>query len=351
MAEASGPARSSSGFRLLLGLAAAVVALAGVRAVAGIAGPAFLALTLTIAVSPLRVWLRRRGAAPWVLVAVPLLTVLLLLVALVGALVVSAAQLVALLPTYAAQYQRLLSSIAQGIDHLGITQEQVRSALSKLDPSSLIGLVQGFLGGLLSIGSALILITLLLFGMSLDATVTHDAIRSLRASRPHTVQALSEFARGTCNYLIVSTIFGLIVAVLDAVALWIMGVPLPLLWGLLAFITNYIPNVGFVVGVVPPALLALLDSGPSTMVAVVVVYSVLNFVIQSVIQPKFVGESAGLSTTVTILSLLVWAYVLGALGAILAVPLSAFARALLLDSDPAARWATPLISGKLPGRP
>ncbi|MER5319968.1 AI-2E family transporter [Streptosporangium roseum] len=351
MAEASGPARSSTGFRLLLGLAAAVVALAGIRAVADIAGPAFLALTLTIAVSPLRVWLRRRGARPWVLVAVPLLTVLLLLVALVGSLVVSAAQLVALLPTYTAQYQRLLASIARGIDHLGITQEQVNSALGKLDPGALIGLVQGFLGGLLSIGSALILIALLLFGMSLDATVTHDAIRSLRASRPHMVEALSEFARGTCSYLIVSTVFGLIVAVLDAAALWIMGVPLPLLWGLLAFITNYIPNIGFVIGVIPPALLALLDSGPSTMVAVVVVYSVLNFVIQSVIQPKFVGESAGLSTTVTILSLLVWAYALGALGAILAVPLSAFARALLIDSDPAARWATPLISGRLPGRP
>ncbi|MDP9866141.1 MULTISPECIES: AI-2E family transporter [Streptosporangium] len=351
MGEASGSAGFSRGFRLVIGLAAAVVALAGVRAVADIAGPAFLALVLTVAVSPLRVWLRRRGARPWVLVTVPLLTVLLLLVALVGALVVSVAQLVALLPSYAGQYQRLLDSIAREIDHLGITQEQVRSAMSKLDPGSLIGLVQSFLGGLFGVGSALVLITLLLFGMSLDATAAHDAVRSLRASRPHMVGALGEFARGTCNYLIVSTVFGLIVAVLDAIALWIMGVPLPLLWGLLALITNYIPNIGFVLGLLPPALLALLDSGPGAMVAVVAVYSVLNFVIQSLIQPKFTGESAGLSTTVTILSLLVWTYVLGALGAILAVPLSALARALLLDSDPVTRWAIPLVSGRTAGRP
>ncbi|GAA3085265.1 AI-2E family transporter [Streptosporangium carneum] len=335
---------------MLLGAAAAVVALAGVRAVADIAGPAFLALVLTVAVSPLRVWLRRRGARTWVLVTVPLMTILLLLGALVGALVVSAAQLVTLLPTYAGRYQQLIGSITQQLAHLGVTQEQVRTMLSQLDLGSLIGLVQGFLGGLVGVGSAFVVIVLLVFGMSLDASPTHDAIRALVPARSDLVRALGDFARGTCNYLIVSTVFGLIVAVLDAVALWIMGVPLPVLWGLLAFITNYIPNIGFVVGLVPPTLLALLDSGPSTALAVVVVYSVLNFIIQSVIQPKFAGESAGLSTTITMLSLFVWAYVLGPIGAILAVPLSAFARALLIDADPATRWAVPLVSGHAPAR-
>ncbi|MFF5210723.1 AI-2E family transporter [Streptosporangium sp. NPDC000396] len=351
MVEAPRPAGASRGLRLLLGTAAAVVTLAGIRALADIAGPAFLALTLTIAVSPFRVWLRRRGARPWVLVVVPLVTVLLLLIALIGSLAVSMAQLAALLPTYADQYERLLDSLSQQIAHLGITREQLASVLGRLDSSSLIGLVRGILSGLLGIGAALILITLLLFGMSLDATVMHDAIGSLRGSRPYLVEALGGFTRGTCKYLIVSTVFGLIVAALDAVALWIMGVPLPLLWGLLAFITNYIPNVGFVIGVVPPALLALLVSGPGTAIAVLVVYSVLNFVIQSVIQPKFAGEAAGLSVTVTLLSLLVWTYVLGAVGAILAVPLTAFARALLIDADPETRWAVPLIGGRTPTGP
>ncbi|MEV7908269.1 AI-2E family transporter [Streptomyces anulatus] len=284
------------------------------------------------------------------LITVPLLTVLLLLLALVGSLVVSVAQLVRLLPSYADRYQRLIGSITQQLANLGITQDQIRTMLSKLDLGSLIGLLQGFLGGLAGVGSAFVVVVLLLFGMSLDASPTHDAIRALGPARPHLVGALAGFARGTCNYLIVSSVFGLIVAVLDAVALWIMGVPLPLLWGLLAFITNYIPNVGFVIGLVPPALLALLDSGPGKALAVVVVYSVLNFVIQSVIQPKFTGESAGLSTTVTMLSLFVWAYVLGPIGAILAVPLSAFARALLIDADPETRWAVPLVGGHAPAR-
>ena len=79
------------------------------------------------------------------------------------------------------------------------------------------------------------------------------------------------------------------------------GVPLPLTWGLLAFITNYIPNIGFIIGLIPPAILGLLEGGPSLMLAVIAVYCVLNVVIQSVIQPKVVGDAVGLSTTLTLL--------------------------------------------------
>ena len=91
--------------------------------------------------------------------------------------------------------------------------------------------------------------------------------------------------------------------VLDTGALWLMAVPLPVLWGLLSFITNYIPNIGFIIVVIPPALLALLDGGPSKMILVIVVYSAINVIIQSVIQPKFVGDAVGLSTTLTFVSL------------------------------------------------
>ena len=97
------------------------------------------------------------------------------------------------------------------------------------------------------------------------------------------------FAHGNRSYLLVTTVFGGIVAAIDAGFLWLVGVPLPLLWGLLAFITNYIPNVGFIIGVIPPALLALLEGGPQLMLLVIVAYSVINFIIQSVIQPKILA--------------------------------------------------------------
>jgi predicted PurR-regulated permease PerM len=125
-------------------------------------------------------------------------------------------------------------------------------------------------------------------------------------------------------------------------------VPAPLVWGLLSFITNYIPNIGFVIGLIPPAILALLDGGWAQMMMVIVIYCVVNFVIQSVIQPKFVGDAVGLSGTVTMASLVFWGWVLGALGALLAVPLTLLIRAVLIEADPSARWVLPLLSGRSP---
>jgi AI-2 transport protein TqsA len=145
-------------------------------------------------------------------------------------------------------------------------------------------------------------------------------------------------------------VFGLIVAVLDGLALAIIGVPLAVLWALLAFITNYIPNVGFIIGVVPPALLALLTSGVPEMLVVIGVYCVLNFVIQSLIQPRFVGDSVGLAMTTTFVALVFWAWLLGPLGALLAIPLTLLAKALLVDVDPTARWVTAL-AGSLAREP
>ena len=129
-----------------------------------------------------------------------------------------------------------------------------------------------------------------------------------------------------------------------------MGVPLAILWGVLAFITNYIPNIGFIFGLIPPAILALLTGGWSLFIIVIVVYSLLNVIIQSLIQPRFIGDSVGLSATVTFVTLLFWAWVLGGLGALLAIPLTLLAKALLVDIDPGARWADALIRSD-PGDP
>ena len=145
--------------------------------------------------------------------------------------------------------------------------------------------------------------------------------------------------------MVVSTVFGLIVAAINVAELWWLGIPLPLLWGLLSFLTNYVPNIGFVLGLLPPALLGLLEGGVRLMLLVVAAYAVANFVIQSLIQPKFVGDAVGLSITLTFLSLVFWSSVIGPLGALLAVPLSLLTKALLVDIDPAARWLAPLITG------
>jgi AI-2 transport protein TqsA len=335
---------------ILVGVAGAVVALFGLREVASIAGPVVLALVLVIAVAPVRGWLDAKGAPAWIQVAVPFLIVVLVLLGMGGILTISITQLASLLPAYASEFQQLLADAQRWATTYGLDNDAFNRALQAFDPSRLFGLAQALLGSLIGALSALFLIVVLLLAMCLDAPVTAKILSDGEGNKPHLVTALSTFAHKTRRYLIVSTVFGLMNAILDVVALQLLDVPLPLLWGVLALIANYIPNIGFVIALLPPAMLALLDGGVRTMVLVIVAYIVINVVTQSFILPKFLGDAVGLSTTMTFLSLLVWTLVLGPLGAILAIPLSLLARAVLIDSDPSATWARALVSGKFPHR-
>ncbi|BBH67285.1 AI-2E family transporter [Actinoplanes sp. OR16] len=333
---------------MLLGMACMVVVVAGMRGVAGLIGPVFLALMLTVTVSPITSWLRRKGAPVWVAVTAMVVVVYAILLGLGAALAVSVAQLINLMPKYAPQFAQLRDQIVSGLDGLGISTQQLQDAVAGADPHTVVALIEGLVGGLAgTLSSTIFLLAVLLF-MCLDTVAFPQRLLATTGERPQVVGALRSFAQGTRQYLWVSTVFGLIVAVIDAGMLWALGVPLPLLWGLLSFITNYIPNIGFVIGLIPPALLGLLQGGPELMLTVVLLYCVVNFVIQSVIQPKIVGNAVGLSATVSFLSLIFWAWVLGGLGALLAIPLTLLAKGLLVDIDPTTRWMNALLSSDPP---
>lgn len=339
------------GLIVVLGLAGLVIVITGLRSLAPLLGPVFLALMLTVAVHPLLGWLRRRGWPSWLALTVTLLSVFAITVGIAASLALSLAQLATLLPTYQEQFQTLREQLTAQLAALGIGADEVRAALSNADLGALLGQLGALLAGLAGAFSDLVFVLALLLFMGLDAARFPDRLRSVARQRPEIVAALTTFARGTRSYLLVSTVFGLIVAVLDALALWVLGIPLPLLWGLLAFITNYIPNIGFVIGLVPPALLALLVGGPQLMLLVIVVYIVINFVIQSLIQPKFVSDAVNLSLTLTFVSLVFWTWVIGPLGALLAVPLTLLTKALLVDIDPNTRWISHLITGSAGAEP
>ena len=148
-----------------------------------------------------------------------------------------------------------------------------------------------------------------------------------------------DFAQGTRQYWIVTTVFGFVVAVLDVIALLIIGVPLAFTWGVLAFVTNYIPNIGFLIGTRPAGSdRAAGRWGSPTALAVVIVYVVINIVVQTLIQPRFTGDAVGISPTVAFLSLIFWAYLLGVLGALLAVPATQFVKSMLVDHSTSGQW-------------
>jgi AI-2 transport protein TqsA len=332
------------GLLIVVGLAATVILVAGMKATADLIAPFFLALVLTIAAHPVGVAVRRRGLPGWVGTLACGVVVYAVLLGLALSLVVAAARFATLLPRYEAEFDDLLDDVRGWLGDAGIDDERISAMVSDFDLGQLAGFATDLLGDLLGVVSNLFFIVVLLFFLVVDAAIFPGRLEQVRADRAPIVDALTSFAHGTRRYLVVSTVFGLIVAVGDTIALWILGVPVPLLWGLLAFITNYIPNVGFVIGLVPPMVLALLDGGLGLMIAVIAVYCVLNLVIQSFIQPRYVGDAVGLSTSLTFLSLVFWSWVLGPLGALLAIPMSLFAKALLVDADPDSRWVQPLIS-------
>src|SRR3954447_9047190 len=335
------------GLIVVLGANGLLVSVLALQRFASILAPVLLALILVIAVYPLTGLLRRHGAPIWLAVTATVITLIVVVLSLAAALALSVARLATILPTYQDSFTALVNNLKGWLDSIGVGQDQIQAAINKINFSNVAGLVTDLLAGLAGVFSNMLFLLFVVAFMALDAVGFAARLARVRRQRSDVVGALDSFVRGTRRYLLVATVFGLIVAVIDTSFLWLVGVPLPLLWGLLAFITNYIPNVGFIIGLVPPALLALLEGGPELMIIVIVAYSVINFIIQSIIQPKFVSDAVNLSLTLTFLSLVFWAFVIGPIGAVLAIPLTLLVKALLLDVDPNTRW----ISGLLVGGP
>ena len=332
------------GLMIAVGLAAVLVAALGIQAFAGVFAPVFLALVLSITVQPLRRFPVRHGLPAWLGTALSLVAVYAMVVGLVFILVISGLQLAGLLNDYAPQFEAFLQDLGAALETVGVSQGELDAVKAALSPSKLIGVVVALLGGVAGILSSIAFLVLLLFFTVTDAGAFAANLARVSPAGQRLAQAFQLFARGSRQYLAVATIFGAGVALLDVIALTILDIRYAWLWGLLAFITNYIPNIGFLIGLLPPTIIALLDHDVETAIAVVVIYCVLNIILQSVIQPRVVGTTVGLSGTLSFLSLIVWSTILGGVGAFLAVPATLLVKALFVDVDPDRRWVTPLLS-------
>ncbi|GAA4881903.1 AI-2E family transporter [Serinicoccus chungangensis] len=334
---------------VLLGIALAFAVLLGLNQLRDYIAPTFLALNLVLAAAPLQRWLVTVGV-PRIIAAV--LTggaIFAFLIAFFTALGWSAAAMVEELSSqeYRQRYSELYTQTVTFLEGYGLQQDTLTQQLeSVLDPARLIGALGGVIGNLGGILGLLTTTVIVIFFLMIDTMSAGRRMALVQEQHPNVAHALVSFAQGVRRYWVVTTLFGLIVAVLDVVALFWLGVPLALAWGVVAFLTNYIPNIGFVIGLVPPAAVALLANGPVNALLVVVVYSALNFVIQSLIQPKFTGDAVGVTPTVAFISLIVWAWVLGPVGALLALPATLLVKAVLIDADPQARWVNAFLAAR-----
>ena len=332
------------GLLIILGIAGALVAALGLRAFSDVFAPVFLGVVLSITVQPLRRLPARRGLPGWVGTVLSLIAVYAIVAALLFILAISGVQLAGLLQDYESQFQAFLNNVNEALENAGFDTSEVQALIAQASPGKLIDLATELLGGVAGILSSVSFLVLLLFFTVTDAGSFTGNLARISPAGQRLARAFVIFAHGSRRYLAVATIFGAVVALLDVVGLVILDIRFAWLWGLLAFVTNYIPNVGFLIGLVPPTIIALLDHDIGTALAVVVIYTVINVVLQSVIQPRVVGNTVGLSGTLSFLSLVVWTSILGGVGALLAVPASLFVKALFVDVDPERGWVNPLLS-------
>lgn len=323
--------------RVLLTLAAAAGAGWGVWAAKDVLAPFLLAAVVVIVVHPVRRPLDRRGVPRWLGSAAVIAVSIGVLVALGTITLLALGQFANLLRDSAGDLQQSGKAVSSFFSGLGF--EPGSQPGGWLDPHAVLTVVFDAGMRLLNAGAAIFFVFGYIIFMALDAARFRDFPRELAETESFRVRSFRNFANATSRYFAVNSVFGLTVAVIDGLALWALGIPGPFIWAVLAFVTNYIPNVGFVIGLIPPVILAIVTGGWGLGLIVLAVYCVVNVVLQVLVQPHFVSQTVRLSVTLTFASVVVWAFLLGPIGSILAVPLTLLVRFALFGADPQARLA------------
>jgi predicted PurR-regulated permease PerM len=332
--------------RLLLIVAALVVVVAGMRAFAEPLSAFLLAALIAMLCAPLRTWLMKRGVSSGLSLALILLLIVGIGAGLVVFVGVSVNQIIRALPRYEAQVQGLEAQITTQIEAFGL-EAQATEAIETFDPTSLFPVVSSILSAVGNSLGSVLLVFLILIYMLIDGPNIPRRLRAVLPPDSRWLEKAEVFIGSVQRYMILRTVFGGIIAIVQTVLMLIIGVDFAAQWGVLSFITNYIPNIGFVLGVIPPVAVTLLEKGPLMAVVLLVLYSVINNVFESFVAPRFMAEDLGITSLFIFLSLIFWTWVLGAAGALLAVPLTLLVKIMLLDGEEETKALVAVISERV----
>lgn len=329
MTDAPAPATPERRLGPVLMMAgAAVIVLAAMSVASYLVAVLLLSLLVALLLAPVRSRLIGRGLSGG-------LALLTCLAAYVGVLAVTGL-LIAI----------GLAGFVENLDTYTAALEDTLRGTS-LSPDLAAALVQalaGFAEALIStVGSGLAVIAysvIVVAYLLLEAPRAGERVLWASGGRADIVARARAAGETLRDFVVARTVLGLTAAVLDTIILLVLGVPSALLWGVLAFLFSFVPTIGFMLALIPPTIIAWAVSGPVTALIVIVSYSIINVVIDYLIQPRYMGKSVNLSPLVVTLSFVFWTIVLGAAGALLAIPLTIIAVAVadaFKDSRPLAR--------------
>lgn len=329
--------------------AALVVVIAGLKAASPIIVLVLVSAFFSMLAGPAVLWLRRKRVP--VAGAVALVIAAFLALATLTGVVVGASinDFIRAVPGYRARLDLQRAELVEWLRGRGVQLPAIEW-LNVIEPGAVIGLAgQLFaaLGGLL--GNVLLVVLIVAFVL-LEVPWFPEKFRAAIGSSEAAMARAREILGNVERYVLLKTVLSL--ATGAGVTIWvaIVGLDFALLWGLLAFLLNFIPNIGSVVAAVPALALALVQLGPGKTLLVLAGYIVVNFVFGNILEPRWMGRSLGLSTTVVFLSVLAWGWILGTVGMFLAVPLTVALRIVLANNE-STRWLAVLLGPERPAEP
>jgi predicted PurR-regulated permease PerM len=300
----------------LVAAASIFVILFGIRGSAQIINPILLAAVITITVLPLPSRLTKRGMPGWLALVLSILMVVVILGLIIATVFFSITKLSTDLPQYMTSASEQASGSSTPTESSAIIT-QIVDAIQTIGPA-MQNMLANVTNLLVQFGLALVIF---FFMISAALSLPTPSRLGLDPNTP-AIGRITALTGDVRKYMTVLTGVNLLVGLGDAILLWVLGVDYALLWGLLAWFMGYIPSIGFIIALIPPVLLAYAQYGLQTATIVLIGYILINGGVQNFIQPKVMGQSLKISPVVVFVGLFVWGYLLGGIGAILAVPMT-----------------------------
>lgn len=328
--------------KALVVLACLVVVLAGIKAASAIMVPLFLSVFIAIACSPVINWANRYNVPRWLSISLVILLIVFFGFLLAGLVGQSMTEFRQNLPEYRAQLSGHFAWVVEKLNQFNIHLDR-ELITSQLDPGIAMSMATNFLSGMGGALSNLFLILLTVIFMLFEADSIPNRVHVALADPQGKLQHIDRFIRSVNSYLAIKTVVSLATGLIIGIWLYVMDVDHFLLWAVLAFMLNYIPNIGSIIAAIPAVMIAFVQYGVGAAGMAALGFALVNTVMGNVVEPRLMGRGMGLSTLVVFLSLIFWGWLLGSVGMLLSVPLTMIVK-IALESREESRWLAVLLS-------
>lgn len=325
----------------IITLACLTVIIAGMKAAAPLLNPLFLSIFLTAMCWPALTWLTKKGTPPFI--AVTLIIVgLVILLTLMGAYVGSAINVFTkALPGYQANLMQKTSGLLDALHSYGFALPQDNELIKEINAGRAMHFAGAIISSLGDIFTNVFFILLTVIFLLFESFILPEKLEA--AFDDSSANDRTETIINNLNqYLGLKLITSLVTGLLVTGSLALIGLDFPVLWGVIAFMLNFVPNIGSIIAAIPAVLLAMVQLDGNSVVLVIFCYFSINMLVGNFWEPKIMGQGLGLSTLVVFLSLTFWGWVFGSVGMLLSVPFTMIAK-IVLENNPETRWIAILL--------